>query len=292
MWAFFSLYQKVPLTAAEMVDRLSNATAPTGESVDKLQVFRFGFDLGDSFSIWAIAPAMLFFLAIFTSSHGMTQRLLSCRSATHAGFGLVGGYLVGIVSVAMFMGIGLLAYLLNDPAIGGEAAGMFQNPDTVYPTYVRSFFPAGVAGLAVAGLIAAVMSSFDSSVAGVASSLRIDLLGRHGEAGAPWRTTLASGAVLTLFGLIAVTAYESDEAHLLDFVLGLGSFPLGALLGVFTCGVLTRRGTGTSATLALIAGAAAWLVMWWGEWTAWPYWIAAATLASFTVCALGGRRAS
>ena len=294
LWAFFALYRAVPMTLAEMLDRLAHAPGPGGATVNKLEVFRLDLNLADSFSVWAILPAMLFFLAIFTSSHGMTQRLLACRDAKRAGAGLIGGYVVGIASVAMFMGIGLLAFLLNDT---GATAGLFADPDAVYPTAVRAFLPTGVAGLAAAGLVAAVMSSFDSAVAGVSSSLRVDVLGRHGEQGVAWRTTLAVGLVLTGFGVLAVLLYENVDGHLMDFVLGLGSFPLGALLGVFACGVLTRgRGSNRSAMLALVAGAAVWLALFAGDavsraqfgpgsqWIAWPYWTTLAFAASFACC--------
>lgn len=110
--------------------------------------------VSDPYSPWTLPLWAVFFVSIFGASHGFTQRLLTCRSARTAGIGMVFGYSVGMLSAVLFMLIGLLIYLFNDPAIMGETAdsvGVFTASEEVYPRLLVTFFPPGLLGLSLAG---------------------------------------------------------------------------------------------------------------------------------------------
>jgi SSS family solute:Na+ symporter len=51
-----------------------------------------------------------------------------------------------------------------------------QNPDLVYPTLVTTLMPAGIVGLMLAGLIAAIMSSVDSTLNAASTLLTLDFI--------------------------------------------------------------------------------------------------------------------
>ncbi|MGF1632783.1 MAG: hypothetical protein ACFCVE_02940 [Phycisphaerae bacterium] len=315
----------IPMSFGEIWSYLAAAppAEPGGEPVNKLSIGRLNVDLADPYNLVTAFVGILFFLATFGTDHNFTQRLLTCRTPARAGFAVIFGYGVGIVSQVLFLSIGLLLFVFNRPEIwGGEPGPRFADAEGAYPTFLVEFLPVGMSGLALTGLFAAMMSSFDSTIASVASSFTADLVRpirqmRRGEPYDPDEeatlaaghfsrrgtlvTTLVVGALLTATGCLAAFAYKAArESTLLDFVLGIGSFAHGSLLGVFLCGLLTRRGNVTSVIAAMLAGVATWACM--QPWVlarvtgwltgrelelAWTWWTAVSTLVSFTVCASG-----
>ena len=85
----------------------------------------------------------------------IVQRVLGARSIAHARWGAL---------LAGFLKLPVL-YLMVLP---GVMAGIFlpelENADMVFPALVTTLLPAGLAGLVIAGLLAAIMSSIDSTL--------------------------------------------------------------------------------------------------------------------------------
>ena len=85
----------------------------------------------------------------------IVQRMLSARNLNHARWG------------AMFAGFLKLPVLFIMVMPGVMARYIFpeiENADLVYPTLLFNLLPVGLLGLVVAGLIAALMSSIDSTL--------------------------------------------------------------------------------------------------------------------------------
>ncbi len=85
----------------------------------------------------------------------ITQRILAAKNISHARWG------------AMLGGVLKLTPLFLMVLPGSMAIGIFPdlpNPDMVFPTLVTKILPVGVTGLVLAGLIAAIMSSIDSTL--------------------------------------------------------------------------------------------------------------------------------
>jgi len=333
-YAIWFLLDAIPLDAGQMVEHWRSATGAGGESeaVNKLRLFRGSGGVDDPYSPWTLPLWIVFFIGIFGTSHGYTQRLLTCRSAGRAGLGMVLGYTVGMASSLMFLITGLLAFLFNDPEVMGQtasSAGAFAASEEVYPRLAVDWFPAGLLGLALAAMIAAVMSSFDSSTAAIASSFIADVVrplkrgavgdgladpGAEARPRPPWRATAVVGALLTASGVAAAWVYDPEDQLLVDFALGISSFPLGGMIGVFCAALFTRRGNSASVIAALVAGPIVWLfvqpelldiateplfgvsitlaslteVLFGAALElAWPWWFSIAAVVSFGVCCLG-----
>ena len=174
-------------------------------------------------------------------------------------------------------------------------------------------------------MLAAVMSSFDSATAAIASTFTADVWRpiREGLATAdtdnpnrrpPLLATVVTGLILTTSGVIAALTYDPKDKLLVDFVLGFASFPLGGMIGIFCCAIFTKRGNSTSAITALFVGPLVWLFVQttlldkitnplfgvsltltsfsehWFDWRiefAWPWWFSIAAVASFAICCVG-----
>ncbi len=334
-YAIWYLLDAIPLSPGEMIARWTDAPVPAGEpgaTGNKLRLFRTGGGVGDPYSPWSLPLWAVFFVGIFGTSHGFTQRLLTCQSARHAGVGMLFGYTVGMLSAVMFLLIGLLIYLFNDPTVMGPtatSAGAFAASEEIYPRLVVEYFPAGLLGLSLAAMLAAVMSSFDSATAAISSTFVADVLRplRHGfrvlaapnlvideNARPPLRATALTGLVLTASGVAAALLYDPEDSLLVDFALGISSFPLGGMIGVFCTALFTRRGNSRSVVAALIVGPLVWLFVQpelldlvtvpllgqsitlatlTEEWFAvpltfaWPWWFSIAAGVSFAVCCSG-----
>ena len=115
--------------------------------------------------------------------------------------------------------------------------------DRIYPEFIWNNLPAGVAGLMIAAILAAAMSNLSAALNSLASTTVVDFYRARAKAvtdAAALRlarlATIAWGVVLLA---IAIVARHSKSV--LEAGLTIGSIPMGALLGVFLLGVLTRK---------------------------------------------------
>src|SRR5690606_16617318 len=87
----------------------------------------------------------------------IVQRVLSGKDQTQARRGTIFGAYLKITPVFIFLIPGMIAYALNEKGIIH-----LTSSDAAFPTLVSSLLPAGVKGIVVGGLLAALMSSLAS----------------------------------------------------------------------------------------------------------------------------------
>jgi len=148
--------------------------------------------------------------------------------------------------------------------IRGEALAMAEDvtgedsEDVNYVTlaFVLRELPIGLAGLFVAGVIAAAMSSIAAELNALATTSVIDMYRRWWRPEAPDAHYLSvSKAATALWGVFAcvVATYAATLGSLIEVVNRFGSFFYGSILGVFLLAMVPRA-TGWGAFLGLIAG--------------------------------------
>ena len=129
----------------------------------------------------------------------------------------------------------------------------------VIPRFVLSELPIGLAGLFIAAIIAAAMSSISSELNSLSTTSIIDFYRRWFRPEASDAHYLAVSKVATAFwGVFAcvVAVYAVSLGSLIEVVNRFGSFFYGSILGVFLLAMVPRaRGFGAFA--GLIAGMAA-----------------------------------
>ena len=140
-------------------------------------------------------------------------------------------------------------------------------PEEVYPFFILSHVPAGVAGFVISGLLAAAMSTLDSSINASAATVTTDFyrrllapdrLERHYVTFGRW----ISGFFGVVMIAIALIIHFTRTETLQDLQATLISIMSGGLLGLFLLGQLTRRVDGRSAfqaTMVTLAGVSLWL---------------------------------
>src|SRR5690606_314146 len=114
-------------------------------------------DLNSNYSLLAILIGLtLFNVAAYGTDQDLTQRMLTCRSARAGSASMILSQLFGLVTVSLFMGLGLLLYLYYQrPDVMGDAApAAIEDGREVFLSFILGELPVGVRGLLMAGLFA------------------------------------------------------------------------------------------------------------------------------------------
>lgn len=225
----------------------------------KFTVFDFHFNWHEPYLFWSGLVGGTF---LTSASHGtdqlIVQRLLAARSKRQSQVALLSSGLVILFQFALFLVVGvvLFAYYHHDPP-----AQSFTRPDRIFPTFVVTALPQGLAGLVIAAIIAAAMSNLSAAFNSLASSSVVDFykpfFKPQGDERHYLRVsrgfTLAWGAVLIAIALYAQHLHES----VLELALTIASVPYGSMLGIFLLGTLTKRATGRGTLSGALLGLAA-----------------------------------
>lgn len=101
----------------------------------------------------------------------IVQRTLSAKDVNNARKGAIFAGYLKLLPVFIFFIPGVIAYALLQK---GEISFSIENADQALPAMINSFLPIGLKGLAIAGLLAALMSSLSSAFNSSSTLLTID----------------------------------------------------------------------------------------------------------------------
>jgi SSS family solute:Na+ symporter len=142
----------------------------------------------------------------------------------------------------------------------GVMAGMFlpelENADAVFPTLVTTLLPAGLVGLVMAGLLAAIMSSIDSTLNSAATLLTMDFL-RPERRGWSAMTVARVGRVfIILFMLLAAAVAPMIEnfSGLFHYLQSALAYLVPPVAVIFILGLFWRRASAAGAFATLLGG--------------------------------------
>jgi SSS family solute:Na+ symporter len=200
----------------------------------KLRVLNPTIDFTETYTLLGgVLGGALLSAASHGTDHLIVQRLLATRSLRDGRTALVGS---GMVVILQF-----LLFLLVGSAIWAAGWAPERMPaDQIFPRFIIDHLPTGLAGLVVAGILAAAMSTISSSINALASSMTHDLYvgltGRRDPAhllrvgrlfSAIWGISLVAGA---LFFYYYTTGTDTPVVVL---ALSIASITYGPLLGTY-----------------------------------------------------------
>lgn len=176
----------------------------------------------------------------------IVQRVLGARSLADARRGALFAGLLKLPVLYIMVIPGVLATLILPPLAHG---------DQVFPALISGLLPTGVRGLVLAALIAALMSSIDSTLNSASALLTLDFIKPSRPQLAPRQLAWIGRGVILLFMLLSVVVAPligSFEGlfHYLQTALAYLVPPVAAL---FLVGSLWRR-PGPGAALATLIG--------------------------------------
>ncbi len=141
--------------------------------------------------------------------------------------------------------------------LAGEVTGQATDDvNYIIPRFVLGELPIGLAGLFIAGVIAAAMSSIAAELNSLATASVIDFYRRwvRPDASDAHYLKVSKGAT-AFWGIFAcvVATYAATLGSLIEVVNQFGSFFYGSILGVFLLAMVPRA-RATGAFFGLIAG--------------------------------------
>ena len=275
--SFFVLEGKIPGGFGHVLD----VAGPAG----KLKVLEFSFSWTQPYTIWAGLIGGCF---LTTASHGtdqlVVQRLLSARTERESRKALLVSWLVIFVQFVLFLTIGVMLWVWHDGApIKGPA-------DRLYPSFIWESLPTGVAGLAMAAIIAAAMANLSAALNSLASATVVDFyqpITKARRTAAHYLkvsrlATVGWGVVLAGIALVA-----SQWGSVLESGLSIASVTLGVLLGVFLLGLLTKKPGENSAIMGVVIGMIVMLAVKLGTKIPFTWWVLIGSTVTFSSGYLG-----
>jgi Na+/proline symporter len=212
----------------------------------------------------------------------MVQRYLCARSQRDAGRALLlSGFVVfGQFALFLFIGIGLACYDYQYPT-----DILRDHHDEVFAAFIVNHLPVGIAGLTLAAVFAAAMSTLSSSLNSSATSTVNDLyLSVAKKPPSPERLVTISRLLTIVFGLIQIGVgirAQHFASHVVNNVLAIAGFATGILLGVFLLGVLTQRVGQAAALIGMLVGITTVTTVKFQTELAWPWYAAVGASATF-----------
>jgi solute:Na+ symporter, SSS family len=204
------------------------------EAAGKLRVIDPAIDFTRTYTLLGgLVGGALLSAASHGTDHLIVQRLLATRSLRDARIALVGSGVMVILQFSLFLLVGSAIW----------AAGLAPENvpgDQLFPAFVLHHLPPGLAGLVVAGILAAAMGTHSSAINSLASSATHDLyaswtrrtdpvhLLRVGRLlSAVWASGLILGALF--FHYIAT----GTDTPVVVLALSIASVTYGPLLGTY-----------------------------------------------------------
>lgn len=238
-----------------------------GFSDDKFTLFNADFSAGSitSLSIWVIVLGGIGQnLSSYTADQAIVQRYMVTPDPQAAKKSIWANAIIAAPSSVLFFCIGTGLYLFY------QAHPTQLNPtqqiDQIFPTFIVTQLPAGLAGLIIAGIFAAAQSTVSTSINSMATTLVTDFIRPFNliktEKGymraARWLTFIV-GVIGTCVGLVFI---DPAIRSLMDtYFVVIGMF-MGALGGLFVLGVVTRRANGRGAMVGLVVGVTIMVLCW------------------------------
>lgn len=238
-----------------------------GQAHEKFKLFNldFGSTSFTTLAIWVIVIGGLGQnISSYTADQAVVQRYMTTRDTKQAAKSIWANGIMAIPGALLFflIGTGLYAFYQSNP---GKLDPTIQN-DQVFPMFIATELPAGVAGLIVAGIFAAAQSTVSTSMNSTATTVVTDFMRpfnalktERGYLNAARTLTLVMGVLGTLAGLIFIS--PEIRSLMSEYFKVIGMF-MGALGGLFILGVMTRRANGMGALLGIILGVSVMVLVW------------------------------
>ncbi len=194
----------------------------------------------------------------------IVQRVLSGKDQKESRRGSIFGAYLKLLPVFLFLIPGMIAFALQQKYIG---SGGFlpllpngtPNADAAFPTLVAKLLPAGVKGLVVCGILAALMSSLASLFNSSAMLFTIDFYKRFKPQTSEKRLVLIgqmATVVIVILGILWIPIMRSIGNVLYTYLQDVQSVLAPGIAAAFLLGICWKRTSAKGGMWGLIAGMA------------------------------------
>jgi solute:Na+ symporter, SSS family len=182
----------------------------------------------------------------------IVQRVLSAHNIDNARRGTIFAAYLKVLPLFIFVLPGVIAYALSQ-----QGALELGEPDEALPTLVQVLLPAGLKGLVVAGMLAALMSSLSSVFNSCSTLITWDIY-KQLHPGASERALVwvgqVSTVVLVVLGLLWIPAMDLISGQIYEYLQSVQAYISPPIAAVFLLGVFWPRLNSAGAIASLLAG--------------------------------------
>ena len=243
--------------------------------------FEYSLDPAKVGTIWTGVIAMsIYHVVVYGVNQMMVQRTLAARTLGDAKKAYIAMGYVAFLAYVLFFGLGVLFYSYY----GGRA---FDNENLIVLDFVAGVGIPGFMGVLTAAVVAAAMSSLDSSLNSMATVTTLDFYEKFAKKDGTPEHYLKASRWFTLFWAVLMVvpaiAFTKAGGSVLEVLSKVGSFFVGSKLAMFGLGFYSKH---ASERGLLIGVAAGFLALWYVEVyhdIAWPWYCALGGVVSITV---------
>jgi SSS family solute:Na+ symporter len=234
--------------------------AAVGAAHRKFTLFHPRWDWqGDALAVVILGALFTNSLIPYTTDQSVIQRYLTTPSQQQAARAIWVNGILAVVAGVLFLTLGTALYVFYEAH--PTRLPTLATTDQIFAAFIVREMPSGLAGLVIAGVFAAAMSSLDSSIHSISTAVTTDFLRR-------FRPRLAAGTYLVFARTLTVICGVTGTAaavlmatvqveYLWDAFLGIMGLAGGTLAGLFLLGIFTKTVRTAHAWLGAIAGVAA-----------------------------------
>jgi SSS family solute:Na+ symporter len=228
------------------------------ENAGKINLLNFSFDPSEATFFTLLIGGLGLNIIAYGSDQSVIQRYLTTKDESEARKSIWTNAFLTIPASLLFFGIGtaMYAYYSTNPA---EINPGITNAQALFPFYIVNNMPAAIAGLLIASVFAASMSSLDSSMNSVSATVTTDMYRRfktNVDEKSCLKVAKATIVFVGLFGTcFALWMAHSNIRDLWDHVIHYIGFVGGGLGGVFLLAIFTKRANSRGVLLGLLGSA-------------------------------------
>lgn len=202
----------------------------------------------------------------------MVQRVLSARDTNHARWGAL---------LAAALKVPVIFFMVLPGTMARVIYPNLPNPDMVYPTMMFDMLPMGLRGLLLTALVAALMSSIDSTLNSASTLVTMDFVHKL-KPGLDRKQLMRVGRIATAIFMVLAALWApqiQNFGSLFKYLQSILAYISPPIVAIFLLGVFWKRTTGTGAFAALLVGLAGAIVIfplnevWQVEWLAWLHFL-------------------
>src|SRR6058998_217334 len=199
------------------------------------------------------------------STHGtdqdMVQRMLTAPDVRRSRRSVIMSGLADIPIAFTFLSIGVLLWVFYQTHYDPNLP---KTPNEIFCHYILYEMPVGMRGLLLAGIFATAMGSLSTALNALATSFTRDWYepyinpastSEQSLRAVRWATVWFSVLMIVVASITSYLVIVHPNVRIIPIVLGIFGYTYGSLLGVFLCGMFTkRRGNDFGNILAMIIG--------------------------------------
>ncbi|MGI9233022.1 MAG: sodium:solute symporter family transporter [Woeseiaceae bacterium] len=240
----FALLDTMPMPIGEVLADL--------KAQGKTNPLNFSFDLTVEATVWSGVIAMsLFHITVYGANQMMVQRTLAAKNIGDAKKSFL---LMGFVAFFIYFLFFLLGVLFYGYYDGQE----FENGNTIILDFAANYGLPGLMGIIAAAIVAASMSTLDSSFNSLATISTVDFYQKYFRKNESPEHYLTVSRVFTVIWAMAIIIpaimYTALEGSVLQTLSKIGSYFVGAKLSMYGLGFFSKQTTEKGLLVGVVIG--------------------------------------